>query len=99
LGHSLVLEGPHDVREERRQFPLRLHGVLAADNVVGAEREIVTNHNSTAERDANRQRLVVGVSRAEHAGVLAVGRAQRHDAEVARAVFGDAMVLFGYSWP
>jgi hypothetical protein len=55
--------------------------VLALDDVIAVEGEIVTNEDAAAERDADREMLVVAVPQADGVGVVAVGALEREDPE------------------
>lgn len=91
---ALDLQRLHDLGDEAGQFPLGVGRVLTPDDVIGLEGQIVTNEDATAEGDADRELLVVAVPQAEGVGVFTVGTAERQEAEVAGAVFGDGVVLF-----
>src|SRR5262249_49603030 len=95
LRDALRLKRLHDFGDESRQLALGLYGVLSPDNVVADESEVIADEYPRAERDADREGLVVRIAQADKVTVVAVGTPERHHAEVARAVFGDGVVLFG----
>jgi hypothetical protein len=51
LRDALVLQRPYDIGEQCGKFPPRLDGVLAPDDVIADEGEVVADEAARAERD------------------------------------------------
>src|SRR5208283_5754571 len=93
LRDALCLEGLHDLRHQSRQLALRLDRVLAPDDVVADEGEIVADEHATPKGDADGERFVMAVSQSDGVGVVAVGTTKRKHAEVARTVRSESVML------
>jgi hypothetical protein len=87
------LERLDDAGNDAGKITLGVRRVAALDNVVAREGEVIANENATAEANPDRKLLVVAVPQADHIGVVAIGRLQRQDAEVARTIRGDGVVF------
>ena len=72
---------------------LQIGGVPPLDALVGDESEVVADEDARAEADRNREALVVAVAQADRILVAGVRALQRQQAEIAGAVFRDAVVF------
>lgn len=85
-----------DCGDQARQVVLGPRRVLAADHVVGHQRQVVAAEHVAAEADADRERLVVRVAQRDRVLVAAVGRAEHHHPEVAHPVRRHPVVFLGH---
>lgn len=81
LHRSLSSQGLDDRRNKARKVALGICRVLALDDVIADEGEIVAYEDAAAERDPDREGSVVAVAKADRVGVIPVRRAQREHAE------------------
>ena len=70
--------------------------MLAPDDVIANEGEVVTDKDPAAKGNADREALVVRVAQAQRVGVVAIGALQRHEAEVPGTVRCDGVGLLSY---
>src|SRR5262249_54784858 len=59
LRDALSLQGLDDLSDQSRQLPLGFQRMLAPDDVIADEGEIVTDEDPASERDTDRKALVV----------------------------------------
>src|SRR4051794_31169057 len=68
--------------------------MLAADNMIRTEGEVIADKDARAEGNADGQALVMRVSKTQHIGIVTVRATQAQDAKVAHPVRRCRMVLF-----
>ena len=68
--------------------------MLAPDDVIAVEREVVANKNLSAERDADGELLIIAVPKSYRICVVTVWTLEGQQSEVPHTVFGDAVVFF-----
>lgn len=90
---ALVGQGLDDLPDDAGEVALQVRGVLALDDRISEEREVIANEDARAKADAHGETAVVAVTEPYGVLVAAVGRAQRQQAEIASSVLGDAVVL------
>lgn len=82
-----------DLPDKAGKVPLQVERVLALDDCIAREGEVVANEGARAEAYANRKFPVVAVTQADHVGVARVFALEREDTEEAHTVRRDAEVL------
>jgi hypothetical protein len=97
-GLRLALFGERfdELSDQARQIALGVCGVLAPDDMIRDETQVVADEDLGAEGDADRKGLVVAIPEAHRVGIAGVGTAQRQQAEIAQSVLGDTVMLFDH---
>lgn len=98
IDHQVLLlshepQGLDDPGHKTGQIALGIRRVLAPDHRVAEKREIVTDEDSAAEADPDREGLVVAVPEPDRVGIVSIGRFQRQEPEVAVGIGGDRVRL------